>query len=114
MGDFLDEIKDAVDTDDKDDSGESNSVLDDTIIDDTIDEIEIVDFTDAIRVKDDFFWSSETTAVRFGNDKLDAFAFPIDENYSIPGPKGVYSIFDTGATSIYLSNLWYDDFMSKL
>lgn len=67
-----------------------------------------------VRVHDDFFWSAQTTAVRFGSSESNAFAFPIDEKYAIDGHDGVYTILDTGASAIYISNLWFDSFMHHL
>ena len=66
-----------------------------------------------ISVHDDFFWSVQTTAVRFGTERVDAYAFPQDPDYAI-GADGVYTILDTGATAIYLSKLYFSSFMEKL
>ena len=66
-----------------------------------------------ISVHDDFFWSVQTTAVRFGKYAVDAFAFPQEPDFAI-GKEGVYSILDTGASSIYLSKLYFTSFMEKL
>ena len=65
---------------------------------------------------DDFFWSTSTLAVRFGKSEQDAFALPKHIVYDAleRHEDGVYTIFDTGATSIYISSLWYDSFMEEL
>ena len=36
------------------------------------------------------------------------------ETTEMQNESGIYSILDTGATNIYLSNLFFDDFMAKL
>ena len=55
----------------------------------------------------------QTTAVRFGKNAVDAFTFPQEPDFAI-GEEGVYTILDTGASSIYLSKLYFTSFMEKL
>ena len=77
-------------------------------------EPELVAFTEAdtedteddlpsVKVNKDFFWSTQTTGVRFGNDSKDSFSFPYDEYYKTGGVDGVYTILDTAASSLYIS-----------
>ena len=68
----------------------------------------------SVRVNDDFFWSVHTTGVRFGPAAQNAFSFPDDPFYETGGKDGVYTILDTGASAIYISELWYGSFMSEL
>ena len=69
----------------------------------------------AVKVNDDFFWSTQTTGVRFGKEASNSFVFPYDDYYNTGGvKKGVYTILDTGASAIYISSLWFDSFMDVL
>ena len=75
-------------------------------------------FSFPLRVNDDFFWSLSTSAVRFGENSRNAWAFNMtDPQVELvqDGPAtGVYTIFDTGASDIMISKLWYEDFIIKL
>lgn len=68
----------------------------------------------SVKVNKDFFWSTQTTGVRFGLDMKNSFSFPYDDFYASGGSDGVYTILDTAATSLYISNLWFDGFMAEL
>ena len=68
----------------------------------------------SVNVNKDFFWSTQTTGVRFGLDMKNSFSFPKDDFYASGGSNGVYTILDTAATSLYISKLWFDGFMAEL
>lgn len=58
----------------------------------------------------DFFWSMKMEGVRFGEKKENAWTFSkMEEGAERNG--GIYTIFDTGASNIYLSVLWFESFV---
>ena len=64
-------------------------------------------------VNNDFFWSTTMGGVRFGTKGENAYTFSMmEEGAELNG--GIYTIFDTGASDIYLSLLWYEDFVAQL
>lgn len=67
----------------------------------------------ALDCLDDFFWSHTNQGVRFGSNEAQAFTYEMmEEGTQING--GIYTIFDTGASSIFLSVLWYESFIEQL
>lgn len=56
----------------------------------------------------DYFWSLQGSGVRIGTRKEDSYSFAYDKQQEIfDGLYGVYTIMDTGSSSIYISDLWY-------
>ena len=61
----------------------------------------------------DFFWSMKMEGVRFGERNENAWTFErMEEGAERNG--GIYTIFDTGASDIYLSVLWFEAFVEQL
>jgi len=53
--------------------------------------------------------------VRFGKSNSHAFKFPREAYYANGTPSsGVYTILDTGVSSLYISRLWFDSFIEEL
>jgi len=62
---------------------------------------------------DDFFWSTSLQGVRFGSKKDNAYTFGnIDSGSQVNN--GLYTIWDTGSSDIFLSTLWYESFVEQL
>ena len=66
-----------------------------------------------IAVHDDYFWSVELEGIRIGEDDSLAFAFETEDPQVISEDGGVYSIFDTAAPRIYISQLWFNSFTEQ-
>lgn len=41
----------------------------------------------AVKMNNDFFWSTQTTGVRFGSQATNTFGFPYDDYYNAGGVK---------------------------
>jgi len=67
-----------------------------------------------ITAVDDFFWSVSSQGVRIGEDNVKAFRFAPDEQGVFTDEYSLYTIFDTGASEIYISSLWYNSFIAEL
>ena len=65
-----------------------------------------------MQVADDLFWSLGNEAVRFGENPKNAFNWNVTEQVEMIDT-GVYTLFDTGASDIMISDLWWDDFLAK-
>lgn len=65
---------------------------------------------DPLEVDDDFFWSMPMYGVKF---KSMPWSFQSEPNAVMDDQRGVYTIFDTGTADIFISDLWYSDFLAK-
>ena len=66
-----------------------------------------------LKTFDDYFWSVSNEGVRIGESNKNAYTYSKHETGSFEGD-GVYTIFDTGASDIFMSVLWFDSFAEKL
>ena len=62
---------------------------------------------------DDYFWSLPNQGIRFGESFSDSYTYTQDDQV-VWMRDGVYSIFDTAASEIYISILWYESLIEKL
>ena len=63
---------------------------------------------------EDYFWAVSNEGVRFGTKMSNAYSYgQVEEGLSLDS-EGIYTIFDTGASDIYLSVLWFESFVEKL
>ena len=62
---------------------------------------------------EDFFWSTGIQAVRIGESDKDAAKFNTTMSSGVfDANNGLYTIFDTGSSEIYISALYYEDFIN--
>ena len=60
------------------------------------------------------------SGIRYGSESADAYSFTRDVEelaeivVDANGNIGIYTIFDSSASDIYISALWYDDFVRRL
>ena len=67
-----------------------------------------------INLLDDFYWSAFNQAVAVGNtDPSNAYGYE-NVSYNQEYENKLYSIFDTGTSSINFSALYFDDFIEKI
>jgi len=67
-----------------------------------------------LEVFDDFFWSTTLQGVRYGTRRDKSFTFDQMDEYGSQIGNGIYTFFDTGATDILLSDLWFESFVEQL
>lgn len=66
-----------------------------------------------INLQPDFFWSTTSGGVRFGEQKQNSYSFAFDPNQSLTGTSDVYTIFDSASTELLISELWYESFITN-
>lgn len=69
-----------------------------------IDPIELI-------TNEDYFWSLSTSGMRFGEDSSEAWSFDTSNSQAVYIKDGIYTIFDTGATDLLISDLWFQSFL---
>lgn len=62
----------------------------------------------------DYFWSMANQGVRIGEKEAGAYTFQDEEGAGSWIGDGIYTIFDTGSSDIYMSILWFDSFVEEL
>lgn len=66
-------------------------------------------------LEDDFFWGGYCHGIGIGGTGArDSFMFQDTSEYSTEVNNSLYSILDTGATSIMISSLYYESFIHEL
>ena len=67
-------------------------------------------------ILEDYFWSTHSSAVAIGNprDLVDIFGFENDQPNVQDDSGGLYTIFDTGATDIFVSQNYYQSMVTKI
>lgn len=66
-------------------------------------------------LEDDFFWGGYCHGIGIGGTGArDSFMFQGTSEYSTEVNNSLYSILDTGATSIMISSLYYESFIHEL
>ena len=60
----------------------------------------------------DFFWSLSAGGIRIGESQSREYGFTPDEQAIYMKDGGVYTIFDTAAKDIMISDLWYESFVA--
>mmetsp|Transcript_42828 Transcript_42828/g.56599 ORF Transcript_42828/g.56599 Transcript_42828/m.56599 type:complete len:117 (+) Transcript_42828:654-1004(+) len=63
---------------------------------------QLIEESVSIKMNDDFFWSANSQGVRIGESNKKAFRFEVESQGVFDGDN-LYTIFDTGATDIYIS-----------
>eukprot|EP00354_Favella_ehrenbergii_P012674 CAMPEP_0170459908 /NCGR_PEP_ID=MMETSP0123-20130129/6445_1 /TAXON_ID=182087 /ORGANISM="Favella ehrenbergii, Strain Fehren 1" /LENGTH=173 /DNA_ID=CAMNT_0010724661 /DNA_START=617 /DNA_END=1138 /DNA_ORIENTATION=- len=74
-------------------------------------EIEDESKLDPIEVYDDFFWSMPLYGVKFGDTA--PWSFQREPSAIMDENRGVYTIFDTATADIFISDLYYEDFLRR-
>ena len=64
-----------------------------------------------ITMYDDFFWSTGLKAIRVGEKDSNAASFGPHYQAVFDKDDGLYTILDTGASEIYISALYFEDFI---
>jgi len=60
----------------------------------------------------DFFWSTGMRAIRIGDNDANAAVFGPSEQAVLDEKNELYTILDTGASYIYISALYFEDFIN--
>lgn len=67
-----------------------------------------------IGLNDDYFWSTSLESIQIGSNQKDLYGFSDEAEQSEKVGKGVYTVLDFNTPDIFLSALWYSDFLTRL
>ena len=66
-------------------------------------------------VQKDFFWAAYCQGVAVGDTEVEnTYGFGTNKDFETELDNTLYSIFDTGSSSLMISSVYYDSFILKI